>query len=248
MFAIISKAFGLSRPPQEQPLMPRQIDLSGNLVHFAIPENFSQDMPAEDMIESVDLDDAEIYKDYSKFTLIRRWWDFKDSGFFGKGYGTLMMSLYIKKVSETLGLTTLKPMDFIDIIVDDIKKNKPKDADPLSMYAEYFPAYREKWNNNQRWMNYIQDHGEPPQLSMLYAIPLTKKHYLVAEFISAPNDDIGVREFVDNYTEPFIQRIMHSFQVEYTASNPVKQAVMKKDELTLEQMIDARVKQLELSQ
>lgn len=248
MFAILSKAFGLSRPPQDAPLMPRQIDLSGNIVHFSMPENFSRDMPAEDMIEQVDLNDATIYEDYRNYTLIRRWWDFKDKGFFGKAYGSLMMSLYIKKASKTLNLTTLKPLDFIDIIVDEIKKNMPQDPDPLSFYSDYFAAHREAWFNEQRWITYVQGHTNETQFSILYAIPITEQHYLVAEFISAPNDDIGTRGFVDQITAPFIEKIMHNFEVEYVTGNPVKQAVMDADGLTLEQLIEEKVKQLEASQ
>ncbi len=57
MLATITKAFGLSSPPEQYPLQPRQINLSGNIVHFSMPENFSRDMPAEDMKETINLDD-----------------------------------------------------------------------------------------------------------------------------------------------------------------------------------------------
>lgn len=245
MLAVISKAFGLGKPPEHTPLIPRQINLSDNIVHFSMPENFSRDMPAEDMIESVDLTDKRVYQDDQKFTLIRRWWDFKDSGFFGKDYGTLMMSLYIKEAAESLSITTLKPLDFIDIIIDDIEKNKPDEIDPLSVYSDYFPAYKEEWFGGQRWLMYIQGHTNIAGMSILYAIPITSKQYIVAEFVSAPNNDIGTRGFVDNYTEPFINNIMNSFHVDYVSGNPVKQAVLKTDGITLQQLIDEKVKLLE---
>ncbi len=248
MLSVISKAFGLSTAPEHYPLLPRQIDLSGNIVHFAMPENFSRDMPAQDMIETVNLSDKSIYQDYQKFTLIRRWWDFKDGGFFGKAYGTLMMSLYIKEASDSLTIDTLKPLDFIDIIIDDIEKNKPENPDPLSVYSDYFPAYLEIWPNDQRWMKYIQAHANVAEFTILYAIPITKKHYLVAEFKSAPNSDIGVRGFVDNFTDPFINQIIETFHIEYLFKNPVKQAVLKSDGPSLQELIDNKVKLLEQSQ
>ncbi len=158
MLATITKAFGLSSPPEQYPLQPRQINLSGNIVLFSMPENFSRDMPAEDMKETINLDDQSVYQDHEKFTLIRRWWDFKDKGFFGKEYGTLMMSIYLKQASETVGVNTLKPLDFIDIIIDGIEKTKPDEVDPLMVYSDYFTAYKERWFNNQRWVNYIQGH------------------------------------------------------------------------------------------
>jgi len=46
-------------------LMPRKIQLSDNILHFFMPENFSTDMPAADMIESVNLQkliDEKFYK------------------------------------------------------------------------------------------------------------------------------------------------------------------------------------------
>lgn len=244
MFAVISKAFGLGKTPEDSPLMPRQINLSGNVVHFSIPENFSQDMPAEDMIESIDLADQSVYHDDQRFTLIRRWWDFKESGFFGKDYGTLMMSLYLKQASDSLSVNTLKPLDFIDIIIDDIEKNKSGDDDSLMVYSDYFTAYKEEWFSEQRWLMYIQGHANVAQHTMLYAIPVTENQYIVAEFTSAPSSGIGARGFIENYSGPFIENIMTSFHVEYTSDNPVKQAVLKTN-TTLQQLIDEKVKLLE---
>ena len=245
MFSIITKALGMARPAEDSPLMPRQIDLSGNTVHFSMPENFSRDMPAEDMIESVNLSDDEVYKDYTQFTLIRRWWDFRESGFFGKEYGTLMMSLYIKKASESLNLTTVQPLDFVDIIVDDIKKNMPENPDPLSVYSDYFAAHDEMFINGQRWTWYVQDQGDPPSFTFSFAIPVSEQHYLEAQFISAPNDDIGLRGFIDQITKPFIDRIMNSFEIEYLPGNPVQQAVTNQEGLPLRQLIEKKVEQLE---
>ena len=245
MLSVISKAFGLGTLPEDHPLMPRQIDLSGNIVHFSMPENFSRDMPADDMIETVDLSDESIYQDYQKFTLIRRWWDFKDSGFFGKEYGTLMMSLYIKQASENVTVNTLKPLNFIDIIIDDIERNKPENPDPLRVYSDYFTAYREQYFNDQRWMEYAQDKANPPQILFLYAIPVTKKQYLVAEFTSAPSDNIEIRSFLENYTEAFTSNIMNTFHIDYQSNNPANQAVLKSNGPTLQQLIDEKVKLLE---
>lgn len=247
MLATISKALGLSTAPDQHQLMPRQINLSGNIVHFAMPENFSKDMPAENMIESVDLSDKSVYGDYQKFTLIRRWWDFKDSGWFGKEYGTLMMSLYIKEAAETVSVDTLKPLNFIDIIIDDIERSKPENPDPLRVYSDYFAAYREQYFNQQRWIEYAQDKTDPPQILFLYAIPVTEKQYLVAEFTTAPDDSVGIRNFLENHTLPFTNKIMNTFQIDYLPDNPAKQAVLKTDGPTLQQLIDKKIKQLEHS-
>ncbi len=247
MLASISKVLGLGTAPDQQTLMPREINLSGNIIHFSMPENFSRDMPAEDMIESIDLNDKSVYRDYQKFTLIRRWWDFKDSGFFAKEYGTLMMSLYLKEVSDKLTVNTLKPLDFIDIIIEDINRNKPNSGtiDPLMEFSDHFTAYRESWRNNYRWLEYIQGHVNGDKFSLFYALPVSDRQYIVAEFISAPNAGIGIRGFLDNFTLPFTTKIMETFQIEYSPDNPAKQAVLKTDGPTLQQLIDEKVKLLE---
>lgn len=229
MLAIITKAFGLSSPPEQHPMMPRQFDLSGNIVYFSMPENFSQDMPADDMIESVNLRDKNVYEDPHQFTLIRRWRDFKDRGFFAKEYGTIMMSLYLKEVPDILNIDTIKPLNFIDIIIDDIKKNKPDDSENLAVYSDYFTAYDEKFYGTLRWLRYVQGPLDGTQYSILFAIPITEKQYIVAEFTSSPNNDIDIRGFVDNYTESFIDKIMNSFGIDYVDNNPVKQAVIKSE-------------------
>ena len=45
----ITQLFGSSKENNNFPYMPRQINLSGNIVNFSIPENFSTDFPADDL-------------------------------------------------------------------------------------------------------------------------------------------------------------------------------------------------------
>jgi hypothetical protein len=160
----------------------------------------------------------------------------------------LMMSIYVKEASESLKLNTLQPLDFIEILIDDINKYKPEsnDIDPLMEYSDHFTAYKESWRNDIRWLKYIQGHVNGDQFSILFAVPITDKQYVVGEFITAANDDIGIRGFIENYTLPFIDKIMDSFIIDYVDNNPVKQAVLKTDGPSLQQLIDEKVKQLEL--
>ena len=244
MLSIIYKVLGVTKPLETAPLMPRQINLTGNIVHFAMPENFSRDMPAADMIETVNLADKAVYQDAAKFTLIRRWWDFKEGGWFGKEYGTLMMSLYVKEVPDSLTLDITDPMNFIEIIIDQI--NKHKTNDPMMVNSDYFGAYKERWFNNQRWLNYVQGHLNGNTMTILYAVPVSQRTYIVAEFTSAPANNIGMRYFIDTFTEPFMQQIMASFKIDYVAGNPVKDAVMKANsKIPLQQLIDEKIRLME---
>ncbi len=249
MLATISKVLGLSTPPEQYPLMPRQVNLSDNIMHFSIPENFSSDMPAEDMIETINLDNKNVYQDYQKFTLIRRWWDFKEGGIFGKAYGSLMMSTYIKEVPDSLEIDNLNPIDFINIIIENIKKERNENPNPLLAFSIYnfLPAYQESWFNQQRWIAYNEEQTEGGQYSFLYAIPVSTRQYIVNEFIIAPNDNVDIVEFIEKFAEPFITRIMESFHIEYQPHNPAGQAVLKTGGPTLEQLINENMRLLEQS-
>ena len=218
-------------------------------MHFSIPENFSRDMPAESMIESVNLNDERIYQDYQKFTLIRRWWDFREGGLLGKDLGSLMMSVYIKKTPDSLEINTTNPLDFINIIINGIERDRIDNPNPLLAFTSYnfLPMYGENWFNQQRWITYNEEQSEGGLYSFLFTIPVSTRNYVVAEFNSAPNNGIDIGDFVDNITGPFINKIMQSFQIEYQPDNPVKQAVLKSNGPTLQQLIDEKMKLLEQS-
>lgn len=84
--------FGLSKEDTDIPYMPRQINLSGNIVNFSTPENFSKDFPANDLIENYELNKV---KAEHPIELLRRWWAFSDNSFFKKNVGTMMMTVHI---------------------------------------------------------------------------------------------------------------------------------------------------------
>src|SRR5690625_4186503 len=100
MLTFISKALGMASRPPEGMGATRSVDLSGNVFQFAMPEDFSRDMPADDLVERLDISDPSIFSDPDKGTLIRRWWDIKEPGFFGKKLGTVMMNISVRKVPD----------------------------------------------------------------------------------------------------------------------------------------------------
>ena len=65
-------------------IYPRQVDLSGNIFHFSMPENFSEDMPAANMVEKLDIEDLKKFDNPEYGNIIRRWWDIKRPGFLVK--------------------------------------------------------------------------------------------------------------------------------------------------------------------
>lgn len=236
MLAAISKAFGFSSPPEQHPLMPRQINLSGNIFHFSIPENFSQDMPAENMIETVDLNDKAIYQDYQKFTLIRRWWDFKEKGYFGKSYGSIMMSMYIREVPEDLSKNILNPLDFIQVIMKKFEVSAKKNRE--SVYPDFYEAYSLKTANNQQWLNYSVEKPQENIHDINYAIQITDEKYLEVEFSFAPVAGVSVREFIDVVGRNHMRSIINSFEIDYAAGSNLPKVI--EHPVDLEKLIEEK--------
>ncbi len=95
MLKSLLNAFGMGK--EHVPTMyPRKINLSGNIFGFKMPENFSRDMPAEDMVERLDMEKSEALRKDGYVTLLRRWWDLREPGWFGKEQGTIMMSVSVR--------------------------------------------------------------------------------------------------------------------------------------------------------
>lgn len=74
--------------------MPRKINLSGNYVNFSMPENFSTDFPANDLVESLDITEPKTFKNNNAVELLRRWWDFKNNDFIAKNVGNKRVAFF----------------------------------------------------------------------------------------------------------------------------------------------------------
>jgi len=225
MLAVISKAFGFSSSVEPAKLKPRQINLSGEIVSFSLPENFSKDMPAENMIESVDLSDKSVFTDYHKFTLIRRWWDFKSKGFFSKEYGSIMMSIYVRQAPENSEYEISNPLGFIGTIIHNYNevssKENPsnKNEKPTTLYPDFYEAYTIKTINSLQWFRYPVESSLSGRYDVNYAIPITPQHYIIVEFLLAPNDDISTRQFLNEYGQPHMDSIMNTFDVKFSGKS-----------------------------
>ncbi|MGQ9427677.1 hypothetical protein ACXYTJ_17105 [Gilvimarinus sp. F26214L] len=108
-----------------QELLPRSIDLSGNIFQFSLPEDFSRDMPAANMVERLDIRDRNNFDVPEYGNLMRRWWDIKEPGWFGKRLGTTMMDLSVQRVAaNTQNILHERPysignrLDFMLMLID----------------------------------------------------------------------------------------------------------------------------------
>ena len=238
----ILKAFGFSQEKQDYPYMPRQINLSGNIVKFSIPENFSLDFPADDLVEVLNLNDEKLFQDKKPITLLRRWWDFKDDSFFAKDVGSMMMTVHIyrtKNISEDIS----HPIEFIKILLVEMERRDKEENEGRSesdkvYFPEFYQSFGEKIHNNQRWLRGGGADTYETQMAFHEWIQINFNHYLGVEFHFAPNTNISMRPFVDTYCRDMLEKIISSFDIIYSNENPIKLKLEKNKQLELKKLIE----------
>ena len=247
MLTFISKAFGMARPPQDLGAT-RSVDLSGNVFRFSMPEDFSRDMPADDLVERLDISDPSIFVDPDKGTLIRRWWDIKEPGFFGKKLGTVMMNVSVRKVADntqhlldSASYDVRDRLSFMMMLTEDAQLKHPNNRFAVEVTPEnepflyhvpglatmvgekLHPSFRDERFQGQVWTRY----GVSAPNSVLivnYTIPVTLDVFLEASFYYSNNDNVVARHFRDIAREK-IHPILDTFIIRYPANNPVKDVV-----------------------
>lgn len=68
----------LAQAEKKDMLLPRHINLSGNMFHFSMPDDFNKDMPAADMVKWLDINDLNKFDNPKYENVIRRWWNIKE--------------------------------------------------------------------------------------------------------------------------------------------------------------------------
>lgn len=271
MLTFISKAFGMSGRPPEDLGATRSVDLSGNVFQFAMPENFSRDMPADDLVERLDISDPDIFTNPDKSTLIRRWWDIKEPGFFGKQLGTVMMNISVRQVPpNTLRVLDSEPYDsrdrlsFMLMLTEDARLKHPNnqytgtvtpEGEPFSHYVpglatmlgdKLYATFRDEKFCGQVWTRYGVVAPEP-LLIVNYVIPITLDVFLEVGFYYSNNDNVVARYFGDVADET-IHSILNTLHIQYADSNPIKDAVERDwHKETTQQVLDRHKPQLVLA-
>lgn len=219
MLTVFSSIFSSSAQAGKIKLHARQVNLSGNVFHFSIPEDFSKDMPAADMVETLDISDLQKFDNQEYGNLMRRWWDIKNPGWFGKELGTVMMDIAVQKSVKNerkfihdRDYDIKDRMDFM-LMLDDAfhqrydqlnKEMEPEKGRSLA-YASglmtlsgtnIYSLYHDKILNGQRWINYSI---AAPQgvVIVLFSLPISEKIYLEISFTYSPNHGVSPRELGD---------------------------------------------------
>ncbi len=225
----------------EPKIYPRQVNLSGNIFQFSMPENFSKDMPAENMVENLNIEDLQKFENPEYGNIIRRWWDIKKPGLFGKELGTVMMDISVQKVPEN-NAKLIHPrayditnrLDFL-LAIDNSLRQRYKNINQektdntysvtfCSLYGNKLESfYRDKIYNQQKWTGYTVV-APLDQLIVGLVLPLTKNTFLEVAFTYSPNQNIAPREFL-NIAYQTTHPIENSLKVAYLPVNEIQQLV-----------------------
>jgi hypothetical protein len=247
--AIASLFSGSAQASKKDQVYPRQINLSGNIFHFSLPEDFSTDMPAADMVERLNITDLKKFDDPKYGNLIRRWWDLKEPGWFGKKLGTVMMDISVQRVAENKAkifhsnpYDVTDRMDFI-LMLDDVyhqrydalNKTMQPDAGNQTAYnsgfvtvsgRKIFSLHQDTVFNSQKWVKHFIA-GPDGATIVVFATPLDMNTYLYVNFTYSANNNVLPRELSAVADEKF-SIVYKSFNIQYKNENPLKDVVGKK--------------------
>lgn len=227
-------------------IYPRQVDLSDNIFHFSMPENFSKDMPAANMVEKLDIADLKKFDNPEYGNIIRRWWDIKKPGFFGKELGTVMMDISVQRTPKNQQkLITDKPFDItnrLDFMMmideqlhhrfDQLNRDTTPELEGTKAYhfsccsllgEKILSHYRDHIYGDQKWLGYSVS-APLNQLIVGLALPLTKNSYLEVVITYSPNQNVLSRDFLDiayQTTDP----IKNNLKVNYQSNNEIRELV-----------------------
>lgn len=247
MFSILTSIFsGSANAGKKDQIYPRQINLSGNIFHFSMPEDFSKDMPATDMVERLDINDLNKFNDPQYGNLIRRWWDIKEPGWFGKKLGSVMMDISVQRVAENREkIFHANPYDIKDRMnfilmlndvyhqrYDELNKTMQPDEGNGAAYnsgfavvsgRKIFSLYHDHISNNEKWIRHYISAPEGATIVVL-AIPVSEHTYLYVNFTYSPNSNVAPREF-NRLADAKFDTVYNSLNIEYSSSNEIKKIV-----------------------
>lgn len=240
MLGFLSDLFGDGKSEVGE-LQPREINIIGNVFHFSMPENFSKDMPAEDLIDVVTEQQLKKLESDGYLILMQRWWNLKESGMFGKKYGSVMMSIRLQKKPENrLKINGDAPYKFSDYLEFCLALH-----DSFRQQADKHNRVRDK--QDEEFMLYVPDLAvmfgnrleaslssfQPDEtiwiaaetmqgkiVNKIFAVPLNDDTYVEVNFSIMPDDDFPPYDFLRIASEKLINVVSNTFVLKYSSQNP----------------------------
>jgi len=174
-------------------LMPRKLCVSNILFSFSMPENFSIDMPADDMIENIDLYNNKTLNSAGVINVLNRWWD----------YNVVIDGKTIK-ASTRFSIDIIKDIKIDPKAIFDMEKLIKLEHEELeSFYTPIneqhlaqgklesevlLPLYPEHYRNitlnDTSWLNYTLSGSKTADF---YLHPLAQNHYIKIGFHFSPH-------------------------------------------------------------
>ena len=251
MSSFLSHFFNIKGSIDEPLGATRTVNLSGNYFSFAMPEDFSKDMPAEDLVENLDVTDLTKFDNPEYGNLIRRWWDIREPGFFGKNLGSVMMDISVQRVPENKRkdihdkpYNILDRLDFLLMIDDNLHQRydtlveQTKGLDDKLAYSvggivylrgkKIETAYRDYLYHDQKWIGYTVC-APYNQLAIGLTTPLTDQLFLEVVFTYAPNHDVLPMYFSRSHADLKIQLIEGSLRINYDKNNLIEKTMKNKE-------------------
>ncbi len=229
----------------------RFIDIGGNVFSFTIPEDFSRDMPAESLIEQLDVSDISRFDNPSAGNLMRRWWDIKEPGWLGKNLGSVMMDISIQRVPENTlhkvddkTFDVRKRFDFIRALnqklhlrYDDVNE---KDRSAEKEYSYFIPGiitlvgksaqpeFFDEIYGDQKWTRFGAL-GPKVEGSVIthFSLPISVDLYLEVTFYRYANTNMSAWGF-SALAWAKIVSIIESFHMQYAEGNEFRDIVESK--------------------
>lgn len=236
---ICMNSIGLAQAGQGYKLYRHELNISGVLVKFYIPENFSKDFPSDDIIKNINIHEPINFSEFDNKALLNRYWDFETDGFFSKEVGTIQLNISVFKARSGGDIGQLP--GFINAIVNNLDNmffegNKKKKPGGFIIYSNGPRLFVEKHYNDRRWLEYTYGTEDERELTICYAVPVSEDGYLSFMFSLAPRNNVRMRGFIEEYSREFVDSIMSSVFVVFPADSAIEKKMIENSNIRLEDL------------
>ncbi len=188
-----------------------ELNLSGMQVAFDTPTNYSKDFPRpQSLNKNINIYDIDIYGDSGVASVLQQiYFDFGKGFFFGKVNGTLEATIVLRKTKlqdidnnkDDQLLKTLEHDFYSEFSKQDLKDYNIKVNTDFSVVN----ISSIKWSHFKYTTNHKQN--------IVYAIPLSEKHYLEIIFRFIDNSTGENNNWKEQATD-YLNNIINSFSIE----------------------------------
>jgi len=187
-----------------------KFDLSGSIISFSSPTNYSKDFPAPSKDKYLfNIYDKAVYTDSENTRVIRQsHWDYGKGFFFGKVKGTLSMTAVLYHTSQK-DIDLKNNEDFIKALKLDFEKaNSKQDIEDFGIEVPLNYSLKDLQGTSWGYYEYFIDSNK----KISYTVALSDQHYLKVNFNFINNSHNEKNDWIEQ-AETTINEIMSSFEM-----------------------------------